>query len=128
MSKIISLVLFILVTSFYANGQKTINDDYSNFRRGTVVKEEVSIKDQLKIKEAQKGTYQFLCTNKDIVESYTNKTLEFIEENRLENEENIIQLSKYTSVRILSKQMINSSSFTPIKEEKIYVDQLNLKN
>jgi hypothetical protein len=65
------------------------------------------------------GTFQIVCSKETIKrEVFTSDLLKLVEENRLENEENILVLSPISKVRILSKRQISSPDFHPI--EKLY--------
>lgn len=65
------------------------------------------------------GTFQIIASKAaGKKEVFTTDLLTFVENNRLENEENILVLSPITKLRILSKKQISSANFHPI--EKLY--------
>ena len=73
------------------------------------------------------GTFQLMTTNIKVQEVFTTDLLKTIEENRKENDTNIIKVGKYTWVKILSRETIQDPSFTPLKNEVIQVESADLK-
>ena len=73
------------------------------------------------------GTYQLMTTNIKVQEVFTTDLLTTIKENRKEKEINIIKVGKYTWVKILSRETIQDSNFTPLKNEVIQVESADLK-
>jgi hypothetical protein len=65
---------------------------------------------------APEGTFQFVSKSK-LREVFTterfNEIRAFVELNRHENEERIMEISQYTKVRIASKQAVQSENFHP---------------
>lgn len=60
------------------------------------------------------GTFQII-TKKGTNEVFTTDLIKLIEAKRLENKQEVIVLSAYTKVKILSKKQISSPHFEPIK-------------
>lgn len=108
------VLLFLLVNVVYfANAQKECSKSMNN---PITVKSNEKSATLLDFGENynQYGSFQFLVSkNSKNVEIFTDNILTVIEENRLENEENIITLSPNTRVRILSKKQLIQSDFHP---------------
>jgi len=68
------------------------------------------------------GTYQFIMKTK-VKEVFSSDILDFIEKHRKENEDVEVDYSAYSRIRILSKNKISASDFTPLTE--LYVFQSN---
>ncbi|REJ80864.1 MAG: hypothetical protein DWQ44_04635 [Bacteroidetes bacterium] len=71
-------------------------------------------------KQAEPGTYQFIVSQPDPEEAFTNDILVIIENMRDEKHDKIIALSNHTKVKIPSRAEISRADFKPLKET-VYV-------
>lgn len=71
----------------------------------------LSIPREVSLEERLEGTYEVIITNSKITEAFTTDLLNVIETKREESRDVVYVLSPYTSIRIFSRQKINSPEF-----------------
>lgn len=115
-------ILLFIITGIVNNviAQKECSKTMSNHSSVLTINKKTSQLDLGENDNPYGGTFQFIISeNADHLEVFTDNILTLIEENRLENDENIVVLSPYTRVRILSRNQINKPGFQPLT--KLYI-------
>ena len=72
---------------------------------------EIDVTKKLSLEEELEGTYEVIITNSKIKEAFTTDLLNTIEAKREENRDIMYVMSQYTSIRIFSREKINSLEF-----------------
>lgn len=97
---LISLVVFIFLI-----GKQTIAQVSNNSSN------ELNSSKKLSLEEEMEGTYEIIITNSKIKDAFTIDILSTIEAKREQNLDIMYVVSEYTSIRIFSRDKINSPEF-----------------
>ncbi len=65
-------------------------------------------------KKNQMGTFQLIIANPDMQFSITDEFLKWVEENRLNDRDQTLQIEEYISINIFSLEKIASTDFQPV--------------
>jgi hypothetical protein len=77
----------------------------------------LKVENNSSLKTAKLGTFQFIKSTSKFEYVYTTNTLEYIESERKQEDDVLIQLNEYVSVYIPSRAKIYSNSFIPLETE-----------
>lgn len=96
--------LFLLCISVFLIGKEVISQTNTNST-------ELNTSKKLSLEEEMEGTYEIIITNSKIKEAFTIDILNTIEAKREQNRDIMYVVSEYTSIRIFSRDKINSPEF-----------------